>query len=378
MHLGVVTTSYPQSRADSAGAFVAEHVTWLRSRGARVDVVAAGQCVFDPRGVPAGGGQLFYTGGAPERLETNLVGSIAPALEYGVRLWREVRRRRHRWDGVIAHWLVPAAIAALAAPRLPLTAIGHSGDVDLLCRTRLASPVALLLRRRRANLVFVAAHLRERMAATVVPPLRSWVRTRPVQAMGLASERTAQIPPVIPPRARPRVVFIGRLVEIKGVRTLLQAAPAIASAADVIIAGGGPLAEDVSRSQASGAVRALGWIDSNERDELLRGADVVVIPSIQRGRRVEGAPRVALEAMSAGAPLVVSRTGGLAELPPGVAARVEPGNPTALAEMVLGLLRDPSRRARMRERGTHFAASQTWARVGATFDPPGVAGPPTW
>ncbi len=110
------------------------------------------------------------------------------------------------------------------------------------------------------------------------------------------------------------VFFIGRLVYEKGVHVLLQAAPHIfrlVPDAVIYIAGSGPM-EHTLRQQAAvygDRVRFLGFVDEAEKAAWLARADVVVIPSLY-----EPFGLVALEAMQFRRPLVVSDTGGLADL----------------------------------------------------------------
>ena len=71
--------------------------------------------------------------------------------------------------------------------------------------------------------------------------------------------------------------------------------------------------------------------DADLRDLVHHPAGCVVIPSLYEPFGI-----VALEALAAGAPLIVARTGGLAELVVGTHAGVtfEPGNPDDLAEAI--------------------------------------------
>lgn len=366
--IGVVTTSYPRFPGDAAGSFVAEHVAWLRRQGARVDVVAAGDRLSDPAAHGVGGGRLFASGGAPEVLDGGVLAAMPDALHYCLRLSSAVARRAGGWDAAVAHWLIPAAVTAASAPRTPLTAIAHSGDVDLLCRLRLAAPVMALLRARATRLVVVAEHLRERLAGTVMGRLRRWVRAAPVVPMGVELERLGGDGG--DERRHRRVLFLGRLVPIKGVETLLEAAGAIAARAELVIAGSGPLEARVRRAAGAGPrFHAPGRVGGEARDALLRSAEVVVIPSLPQRGRTEGQPLVAAEAMAAGAAVVASRTGGLAELPADAVTWVEPGRPRELARAVLELLDDRPRRQRQVSAGRRVVRSRSWDRVGVAVSP---------
>jgi 1,4-alpha-glucan branching enzyme len=110
------------------------------------------------------------------------------------------------------------------------------------------------------------------------------------------------------------VLFIGRLVYEKGVQTLLAAMPRILERvpeAKLIIAGSGPMEAEARAIAAplGGKVAFAGFADAKLKETLYGVADVVVVPSLYEPFGI-----VALEAMCRGKPLVVSDTGGLADI----------------------------------------------------------------
>ena len=56
--------------------------------------------------------------------------------------------------------------------------------------------------------------------------------------------------------------------------------------------------------------------ERNEVNAYLSAADIVAVPSVHSGGFVDGQPNVALEAMAAAKPLVVTHVGGLPDLVP--------------------------------------------------------------
>jgi glycogen(starch) synthase len=81
-----------------------------------------------------------------------------------------------------------------------------------------------------------------------------------------------------------------------------------------------------------------GFVGDLELRRLAHRAGCVVIPSLY-----EPFGLVALEALAAGAPLIVARTGGLAEMIEGTNAGLtfEPGRPNDLADCIERVLGDP-------------------------------------
>ena len=125
------------------------------------------------------------------------------------------------------------------------------------------------------------------------------------------------------PRAEPTpvtdgqvVLYVGGLIEHKGVATLLAAFARLAGdlpQAALWLVGDGPEADDLKASTAEYGpchVRFLGERSPDELAEIYRQARVVVLPSLW----LENAPLVAIEASAYGRPVVASRVGGLPEL----------------------------------------------------------------
>jgi glycosyltransferase involved in cell wall biosynthesis len=116
--------------------------------------------------------------------------------------------------------------------------------------------------------------------------------------------------------ARPeeRIIFnVGRMVYEKGADLLVESAPQVLSQAPdakFVIGGRGPLFPSLSQRidamDLHDRVMLTGFLSDEERDQLYVAADVCVFPS-----RYEPFGIVALEAMAAGTPVIVSDVGGL-------------------------------------------------------------------
>lgn len=112
------------------------------------------------------------------------------------------------------------------------------------------------------------------------------------------------------------ILYFGRLVREKGVQTLIEAMPAILSkcpGAKLIIIGKGPALPDLEQQTAAlgleDKILLTGYLTDEERNHLLGLAAVTVFPSLYEPFGI-----VALEAMAAGAPVVVSDVGGLGDI----------------------------------------------------------------
>jgi len=175
-------------------------------------------------------------------------------------------------------------------------------------------------------------------------------------------------------RSTKMILFLGRLVYQKGVNVLIGALPIILSRyskgeKDVkfVIVGEGPMRKQLERDAAylgvSKHVVFTGYLDDYMVRSLLKAADVVVVPSLYEPFGI-----VAIEAMAAKTPVVVSDIGGLSELiRDGEGIKVPPNNSERLAEGVIKVLSDTEegkkRVEEIVEKGFKKALSLNWDKV---------------
>lgn len=109
------------------------------------------------------------------------------------------------------------------------------------------------------------------------------------------------------------VLYVGRLVEIKGVRLLLEVAKEFGSITNKCFAfiGEGPLAEEIEMvSRQHSNIIYLGKIAKKHLPIYYNAADVVIMPALY----AEPFGRVLLEAFSCGIPVIASNKGGIPEV----------------------------------------------------------------
>ena len=140
------------------------------------------------------------------------------------------------------------------------------------------------------------------------------------------------------------ILYVGRLVYEKGIQNLIGAMPKILqnyNDAKLVVAGRGGMLDEL-RAEAeylgiSNKVYFVGYCDSKKVQKMYKCADVAVFPSTYEPFGI-----VALEAMLAGVPTVVSDIGGLNDIiDHGITGmKAYAGNSNSIADSVLALLFD--------------------------------------
>ena len=164
------------------------------------------------------------------------------------------------------------------------------------------------------------------------------------------------------------ILYVGRLVYEKGIQHLIAAMPKILSNyhdAKLIIAGRGGMIEELKAEAASlglnDKVYFTGYLDSKQIPKMYKCADVAVFPSTYEPFGI-----VALEAMLAGVPTVVSDVGGLDEIVEhGVdGMKSYAGNPNSIADSVTALLYDHQLAANVSKKARQKVKEQfNWEKI---------------
>lgn len=256
--------------------------------------------------------------------------------------------RRFQADVVHAHWLLPQGlIAALSlwSPRAgPFAVTSHGADLFTL-----RGAVPTLLKQwvvRRAAWITVVSHsMLPVVLALGAPQSRTTVRSMGVDLAG----RFKADPDT--PRSRSEILFVGRLVEKKGLRHLIDAMPAIARSepeARLTIVGFGPelsrCHEQVSRLGLQDRVTFVGAVTHSSLPAYYSRAAVLVAPFVRAGDGdQEGLGLVSIEALACGCPVILGDVGAVADVQTAAPSMVDVirAEPDAIADAVLKRLRKP-------------------------------------
>ncbi|WP_049889572.1 glycosyltransferase family 4 protein [Natronolimnohabitans innermongolicus] len=170
-------------------------------------------------------------------------------------------------------------------------------------------------------------------------------------------------------REEETILFVGRLIEAKGIFDLLEAVATLEQNVHLRIVGAGP-AEGAIRRRA----RALGIADDvilegevphEELPAYYTAADVFCLPT-----HVDSFAMVNLEAMGCGAPVVTTDLDGIKTYltPDENGVAVPPEDPDALAAALGDLLSDPVRRQELGRNARARAREFSWSEQAAKLE----------
>lgn len=353
LRLLVLATTFPARAGDGTPEFVLTLSAALAAAGVEVHAVVPRVPGAPPREVVEGV-EVRRVAYFPRRFEGLAHGAImanlraqrwraaeAPSLvgALAVAARREVRRVRPHV--VHAHWLVPAGLVARGLRRtdgVPYVVTAHGADAFTLRS-------APALRAKRAVVAGAAATVP--VSTAIGEALAPLGPVAPPIPMGVDVARiAAEVGPRSPEPGR--VLFVGRLVEKKGVDVLLRALARVPEAGAVVV-GDGPSRSALEALAAElglgGRARFLGQRDrAGVMAELARAALVALPSQVGAGGDQDGTPVVLGEAMAAGVPVVASDLGGLAEhVADGTSGwLVAPGSVDELAGALRAAVADPA------------------------------------
>jgi len=283
--------------------------------------------------------------------------------------------RQHRFDAIHAHWIIPQGLVAalfrlLSRRPPPLLVTSHGGDLFALRGALLTGLKRWILKR--ANKIAVVS---EAMRPTAVELAHDEGKVS-VHSMGVDLRNV--FTPGDHATGRSGLVFVGRLVEKKGVSYLIEAMATLTKndpQLQLTIIGDGPdratLTRQVANLKLENNVQFIGSVTNIELPEHLRTAAIAVMPSVVAASGdQEGLGLVAVEAMGCGCAVVASDLPAVRDTvidgETGLMAR--PADANDLADVLARLLNDDEKRRVLANNGRRYALAHfDWRIIGDKY-----------
>jgi glycosyltransferase involved in cell wall biosynthesis len=372
-----LVTAFPRDERDIIAPWLVELIRRQRAAGHDAQVFTAsyhgsGDHVY--AGIPVHRFRYFFARwealthdeSAADRMQRSLLYRLMPApfvIAGMLAVWRLCRRER--FDVIHVHWPVPLALwgwAARRAWRAPVVMTFYGIELRWVKRSLpfLKGFVRWICRwadRVVAISTETAREIRELVdvPVEVIPYTTPFAGHPAPRALSAAGGK------------RLTILFIGRLVELKGLAYLIEAAARLDGRVPVRIVAIG-IGPERDRLEALARERNVevdfrNKVPDAELHQAFVTSDMLVLPSIIDARGdTEGLGVALLDAMSYGLPAIASRVGGIPDIiEDGVSGLlVPPADPQALANAIERVARDPTFAKRLADAGrerlrTHFS-----------------------
>jgi glycosyltransferase involved in cell wall biosynthesis len=373
-----LVTAFPRDERDIIAPWLVELIKRQRAAGHDAQVFApayhgsrdhrfAGIPVHRFRYFPSRWEALTHDESAADRMRRSVLYRLMPApfvMAGMFAVWRLCRRER--FDVIHVHWPVPLALwgwAAKRARRTPVVLTFYGIELRWVKRSlRVLKGFVRWACRSADRVVAISSETAREIRELVDVPVDVIPYTTPFPGH-------AGVPRTLGARDGKRVtiLFIGRLIELKGLAYLIEAAGLLRDRLNprIVAVGIGPERQRLEALAESRNVEVdfRNKVPDAELHQAFLTSDVLVLPSIIDARGdTEGLGVALLDAMSYGIPAIASRVGGIPDIiEDGVSGLlVPPADPRALANAIERVARDPAYAQRLADAGrerlrTHFS-----------------------
>ena len=368
----VLTSTFPRWENDPEPAFIFElsrrlaasfDVTVLspRTPGSKTQETIAGLNVIRfPYFFQRWEKLAMHGGGILNKLKSNpLYYLMIPFFLLG-QLWAVVGLlRSERFDLIHAHWLIPQGLVSalsllIMRQKIPLLCTSHGGDLYAL-RGKVLQRLKLWIMDKSAALTVVSGAMKSMVVDMGIVSDKVEVIPMGVDLKGLFTPDPSVL------RKTDELLFVGRLVDVKGLEILLEAMPKVLAkypSMRLTIAGAGPLErklrELAGELNITDKVDFLGMAPQSKLPSLYQQATLAVFPFVVTKSGIqEGFGLVVVEAMGCACPVIAGDLPAMNDtIKNGENGLLFPsGNTQALADAIIKLLDDPVLRARLAGEG---------------------------
>ncbi|ETA66808.1 glycosyltransferase [Methanolobus tindarius DSM 2278] len=401
MRLLILSSSFPRNTNILSSSFSYEFCKNLLQKGSEVIVLAPhhstskfieeidGIKVYRfPYFVPFSAQKLAYNAGIAYNFKNSLFAKLQlPFFLLSELIYSLKIIKQEKIDVVISFWLIPQGlIAAICNKILKIKhiAVIHSSEVTILKKLNFGTKITQLIFNHSERIVSVSSH-RAHELLSILPPNVSESASRKLHIipMGIdpskliSNETTNDLKLKYELNDSFVVLFVGRLVEVKGCKYLINAFKDVVeeySKAKLIVVGSGYMEEELKELVAfhslNEKVLFSGFVSSDLISDYYNLADIVVVPSIVDSSGFqEGFPVVVMESLVTGKPIIATKTNGIMEIIHDEynGILVEQKNENQISDKILKLIQNPDLRKKLSANALQDAKKYEWGVVASNY-----------
>lgn len=313
--------------------------------------------------------RLCYGGGVRENLRSLLAKAQLPSFFLMLFIRGMQIGRKKKVSAIHAHWILPQGVVAFFISKLlhiPYLVTVHGTDLN------------------NGNNFFMSRIKKIVMNNSIMTTVNSRATYEVAKHLGVNKNKLRLIPMGVDTtkfsftdmkRKRGRVLFVGRLIKIKGIDTLIRAFSKVVRTmpfASLVIVGAGPERRHLERLaieyELQDKVIFKGALNKDVLIEVYSEAEVCVLPSTRASN--EGLGIVLIEAQASGTAVIGSNIGGIPDvISDGETGLLfEPENDLDLYEKIVRLIKDERLRGRLCKNALLSVERFSWDTVGNEFN----------
>ncbi|MDP8218135.1 MAG: glycosyltransferase family 4 protein [Candidatus Theseobacter exili] len=325
MKICMLTTSFPRSNTDSAGHFIFSLAKEIAKNNDLI-VIAPGAFNTPGKEIISGIKIKRFCYMFPKSFQKIAYGDgIIPNLKKSLFIWLPIPffiisflfsayRAARSCDIIHAHWIFSGFIGLIIRGKKPLVLSIRGSDLNMIQNHNLLKKISYTILLKADEIITVSEDLHNKVVNMGIPA--SKIHTVPngidFESFKPRSKDEAREKLNIPMNSR-IVLYIGRLIPLKGIEYLIEAIKKIEKKNNlkVYLIGEGNYRHELE-DQAKSIQNTIVFCGQQPPSLIpvwLNAADIFVLPSLSEGR-----PNVVLEALAIGIPVIATKVGGIPEL----------------------------------------------------------------
>ncbi|MCM1567409.1 MAG: glycosyltransferase [Dehalobacter sp.] len=398
----VITSNYPRFDKDSYGWFVHELNRRLSYKGMEIKVLAPhtksakftdkldGITVYRfPYFIPLSLQKLTYGSGIAFNLKKSFLAKVQVPLFFVMQTISTIYITiKYRFDAIHSHWLLPQGLVGCICKK----ALGvqhivtiHSSEVTLVKKIPLGKKITEFILNNSDAIISVSSHRIDELLNFISPKVADNVCKKvSIIPMGVQIKKicnntdSESFKSTYGINSKYVILFVGRLVEVKGCEYLIRAFKSVVEERDkdiqLVIVGNGPLEDSLKNMAIELGINKniifKGYVDHDRIADYFGLSDIVVFPSIVDSSGFqEGLPVVLIEALSAGKPVIATNTKGVLEVIEngynGII--VEQKNGPQIAEEIDNVIKDSELRSKLSVNALEYSNKFGWDNISGQY-----------
>lgn len=331
MKVCILTTSFPAYKGHLQSPFVYNLTKALAAKGAEVDVICPfyknsknKEEVIDSIRIhraqyffPLFFQKLTSKGGVAAQLKSSLISKLQLPF-FMLSLLLKTRKYTKKCDVIHAQWALAALIGVFYKKlyKKPLVLTTRGADITMSLKSKLLRKILIYVLNNCDAITTICGDFKDQMVKLGIKPDKITRISNGIDSEFKPRDKELIRKRLKLPKDKKIILFVGWLIERKGIRYLVKAiSPIIKKHKDTIflIVGEGILKEElekiIEKNNIKKNVFFLGSKNPNEIPYWMNAADIFILPTLSDGR-----PNTVIEAMACGVPTITTNVPGPSEV----------------------------------------------------------------